>query len=283
MNRSRDELKFIRLALREDIGKGDITTAALRLKGRKGRSEVVAKARGVISGIEPFRKVFLELSPSFSFRILKKDGQSVKPGDRIILVKGPLDLLLSGERTSMNILCHLSGVATLTRQFVDAIKGSRAKILDTRKTTPGMRSWEKEAVRDGGGDNHRMGLYDMYLIKENHIAAGGGLEAVMKAAVAHKKKTGARLEVEVKNLDELRAVLPWKPDYILLDNFTVAMMKKGVALAKSINPKSVLEASGNVNLKNIKKIAATGVSRVSVGRITHSAPSLDLSFMVIDR
>ena len=283
MHKPRDEMKFIRLALKEDIGSGDITTGALRLKGRKGQAEVVAKARGVISGIEPFREVFVELSPSFSFRIFKKDGQAVKPGDRIILIEGRLDLMLTGERTSMNILCHLSGVATSTRQFVDAIKGYRAKIFDTRKTTPAMRSWEKKAVSDGGGSNHRMGLYDMYLIKENHIAAGGGLKAVMEAAVAHKKKTGAKIEVEVKSLAELGEVLPCKPDYILLDNFTVAAMKKGVALARAINPKSVLEASGNVNLKNIKKIAATGIDRISIGRITHSAPALDLSFMVKNR
>ncbi|MEE9555252.1 MAG: carboxylating nicotinate-nucleotide diphosphorylase [candidate division Zixibacteria bacterium] len=279
MDNSREQIKFIRLALKEDIGKGDITTRAVALKGI-GRGEVIAKEKGIISGIGPFRRVFKLLSPSFTLKILKKDGQRVKPGDLVIEIKGPLDLMLIGERTSMNLLCHLSGVAASTRQYVDLIKGYRAKILDTRKTMPGMRIWEKAAVKHGGGDNHRIGLYDMYLVKENHIAAAGGLEKAIKAVIRHKKKTGARLEVEVKDLAELRDALQFNPDFIMLDNFTVPVMKKAVALARSINSKVLLEASGNVSLENVKKIAATGVDRISIGRITHSAPALDLSFKV---
>ena len=283
MTKTVDEIDFIRLALKEDIGKGDITARALSLKGIRGEAEVVAKDSGIISGIDPFCRVFRELSRSISFRIYKKDGRSVKAGDRIIALDGALDILLMGERTAMNILSHLSGVATLTRRFVDAIRDSGAKILDTRKTMPGMRLWEKKAVAHGGATNHRFGLYDMYLIKENHIAAAGGLEAAMKAALVHRKRTGAKLEIEVKNLDELRIVLAYTPDYILLDNFTIPMIKKGVALVRAAERSLVLEASGNVTLDNVARIAATGVDRISVGAITHSAPALDLSFRVLDR
>ncbi len=279
MSESNDQ-RFIRLALKEDLGRGDITTKAVGVKGETSKGEVIAKENGVISGIDPFRQVFKILSPSFRFKILIKDGQRVKPGDRVIELKGPSDLMLIGERTSMNILCHLSGVATTTRQYVDVIKGCRAKILDTRKTMPGMRTWEKDAVKHGGGENHRLGLYDMYLVKENHIASAGGIENASKAVIKHKKKTGAKFEVEVRNIDELREAMTFKPDFILLDNFTVPLLRKAVALAKIINRKVTLEASGNVSLRNVAKIAATGVDRISIGRITHSAPSLDLSFTV---
>ena len=275
-----DELKFIRLAIKEDLGKGDITTNAVGLKGRRGKGEVIAKENGIISGIGPFRQVFKLLSPAFKFKILKKDGQRVKPGDQTLEISGPLDKMLIGERTSMNILSHLSGVATQAGLYSDAIKGYHTKILDTRKTMPGMRMWEKAAVKHGGGDNHRIGLYDMYLIKENHIAAAGGLEKALEAVIRHKKKTGARIEIEVRNLDELTEALSFNPDFVLLDNFTVPLMGKAVKLARKINPGVILEASGNVSLKNVKKIAATGVDRISIGKITHSAPVLDLSFKV---
>ncbi len=276
-----DDIELIRLALAEDAGRGDITTQALKLKGRKGEGVVIARDAGVISGIGPLKKVFQTLSPSFSFKVLQNDGRPVKPGDEIIRIKGPLDSMLTGERTAMNIIGHLSGVATLTRAFADAIETPPAKIYDTRKTTPGMRAWEKKAVLHGGGANHRMGLHDMYLVKENHIAAAGGLEAAMRLAIAHRRKTRARLEVEVRNLSELKKVLPFKPDYILLDNFTVPGLRKAAKLAKSIRPGIVLEASGRIDLKTVKKITATGIDRISIGKLTHSAPALDLSFKVI--
>jgi nicotinate-nucleotide pyrophosphorylase (carboxylating) len=206
----------------------------------------------------------------------------VSPGDLVISVRGPLDKMLIGERTAMNILCHLSGVATLTRAFVEAVRGFPVKIYDTRKTTPGMRQWEKKAVRDGGGYNHRMGLYDMYLLKENHIAAAGGIDEALTAAARHRKKTKAALEVEVKNLRELREVLQFEPDFVLLDNFSVSSLRKAVAVAGSLSPKIILEASGNMDLKRIGEAAATGVKRISVGRMTHSAPALDLSFRIED-
>ena len=282
MARIDDSERLIKLALAEDLGKGDITTRALRLRGRKGRAVVAAKGTGIISGVEPFRKVFRLLDPAFSFRTIKGDGHAVVVGDAVISLRGPLDKMLMGERTAMNILCHLSGVATLTRKFVEAVGACPARIYDTRKTTPGMRQWEKKAVRDGAGHNHRMGLYDMYLLKENHIAAAGGIAEAMSAACRHRKKTEAPLEVEVRTLSELREVLKLEPDFVLLDNFTVPSLRKAVELARSTSPGTVLEASGNMDLRRIKRVAATGVARISVGRLTHSAPALDLSFRVED-
>ena len=276
-----DDIEIIRLALAEDVGSGDITTEALALKGRTGKGVVITREAGVISGIGPFKKVFDTLARSFSFKVLKNDGHPVEPGQEIIRIKGPVDLMLTGERTAMNIIGRLSGVATLTRAFVEAIEAFPARIFDTRKTAPGMRAWEKTAVRHGGGANHRVGLYDMYLVKENHIAAAGGLEAAMRLAIEHKRKTKVKLEVEVRNLSELKEVLSFKPDYILLDNFSVPGLRKAVKLAKSIHPRIILEASGRIDLKTVKKIAATGIDRISIGKLTHSAPALDLSFMVI--
>ncbi len=282
MRYSKKDIEIIRLALAEDIGSGDITTRALVPRGRMGKGIVISKEDGIVSGTGPFRKVFEILRPGIKFKAGKKDGQRVSSGETIISVVGPLDILLTGERSAMNIISHLSGVATLTARYTEAILGYPAVILDTRKTMPGMRAWEKKAVKDGGGANHRMGLYDMYLIKENHISAAGGIDSALKAASIHSKKTGAKIEVEVRNRTELKQALAHDPDYILLDNFKPADLKKAVKLAKGIAPQVVLEASGNINFKNIRKIAAAGVDRISIGKITHSAPVLDLSFMVID-
>ena len=264
----------------EDVGSGDITTRALNLRGRKGQAFVMAKANGVISGLAPFMMTFKALSNNISFKIYKPDGTAVVPGDKIIELKGPLEAILTGERTGMNLLCQLSGVATLTRKFADKIEDLPAKLLDTRKTAPGMRLWQKKAVKDGGAENHRFGLYDMYLIKENHIASAGGLEQALEKVARHRSKTKAKIEVEVKNLDELKTALTFKPDFILLDNFTIPMLRKSVKFAKKVNSKALLEASGNVNLKTVRRIASTGVDRISVGAITHSAPVLDLSLKI---
>jgi nicotinate-nucleotide pyrophosphorylase (carboxylating) len=277
-----DDRKLIRLALAEDIGKGDITTRALKLDDRMGKAVVVAKASGVISGISAFKWVYETLSPVATFDIFKPSGSLVVPGNDVIQIDGPLKAILMGERTAMNFLCHLSGVATVTHWMVKAIQNYPAKILDTRKTMPGMRRLEKQAVLDGGGTNHRLGLFDMYLIKENHIAAAGGLKKALDRVGVHRKRTGAKVEVEVKNMNELRLALKHDPDYLLLDNFTIAMLKKAVCLAREIAPGIILEASGNVAPETVRKIAATGVDRISVGRITHSAPALDLSLKILD-
>ena len=278
-----DDKKMIQLALQEDIGNGDITSRALRLKGKKGIAIVVAKQAGVISGIDTFMRVYRTLSPAVSFHIYKRNGATVVPGNLIIKISGPLDIIQTGERTAMNFLSHLSGVATATREIVKAVADYPVKILDTRKTHPGLRLLQKRAVFDGGGTNHRFGLYDMYLIKENHIEAAGSLETALELAKMDKKKTKAKIEVEVKNFDELKRALKYKPDYILLDNFTIPMLKQAVRIAEEIDPRAILEASGNVSLKTVRKIAATGVHRISIGKITHSAPVLDLSLKVVDK
>jgi nicotinate-nucleotide pyrophosphorylase (carboxylating) len=274
--------QLIRLALSEDIGSGDITTKAIGLKRKKGRARVIAKADGVVSGLDIFKQVFKQLSPSFSYRAYKKDGSNIARGEKIIEISGPLELLLVGERTSMNFLCHLSGIATTTRKYVNEINGYRAEILDTRKTTPGMRLLEKKAVKDGGGLNHRIGLFDMYLIKENHIAAAGSLEKALELTIQHRRRTKAKIEIEVRNLVELKKAIKLNPDYILLDNFSIGQLKKGVSIAKRLNPAIILESSGNVSIENVREIASTGVDRISIGKLTHSAAVLDLSFQVLN-
>jgi nicotinate-nucleotide pyrophosphorylase (carboxylating) len=281
MDNSKSEMKLIRLALAEDIGTGDITTAALNLANRHGQAVVFAKADGVISGTKQFAQVYECLSSEVKVKRIMRDGQAVASGDKILELKGPLGAILAGERTAMNIISHLSGVATLTASIVAEVKNLPVKILDTRKTMPGMRRWEKQAVKHGGAANHRLGLFDMYLIKENHIAAAEGLEEALRKVAEHKKRTHAKIEIEVKNFDELQIALNHRVDYILLDNFTLSMLKKAVAIARGRG--AILEASGNVDQSNVRKIALTGVDRISIGKITHSAPVLDLSMKVVER
>jgi len=281
MDKAEIENELIRLALAEDVGAGDITTAALKLGARRGDAVVVAKADGVISGTAQFADVFRHLSRNVKVKRFMRDGSTVAIGDKVLGLSGPLNAILTGERTAMNILCHLSGVATMTAAIVGVIRDLPVKILDTRKTMPGMRRWEKLAVRHGGACNHRLGLFDMYLIKENHIAASGGLKEALEKVVAHKKKSRAKIEIEVKNLDELQIALNHRVDYILLDNFDLAALKEAVSIARG--HRVILEASGNVNKANVRKIALTGVARISIGKITHSAPALDLSMKVVER
>jgi nicotinate-nucleotide pyrophosphorylase (carboxylating) len=281
MKDKRNDYNFIKLALKEDIGRGDITSLALKLGDKKGQAVVVAKSDGVISGLDQFKSVFKILDQKIKFKSHKKSSDRVKAKNEIIEIRGSMGDLLTGERTAMNIISHLSGVATLTSKFVEIVKNYPAKVLDTRKTMPGMRAWEKQAVKDGGGDNHRIGLYDMYLIKENHIEAAGGINEAIEYCRLHSKKTKAKIEVEVKNISELRTALRSKPDFILLDNFKIATLRKAVEITKETGYGTILEASGNVNLKSIKRIAATGVHRISIGQLTHSAPVLDLSFRIL--
>ncbi|OGC96282.1 MAG: nicotinate-nucleotide diphosphorylase (carboxylating) [candidate division Zixibacteria bacterium RBG_16_53_22] len=281
MDKVEIEKELIRLALAEDIGAGDITTAALKLDGRRGKAVVVAKAGGVISGTAQFAEVFQQLSRSVKVKRFIRDGSAVASGDKVLGLSGSLNAILTGERTAMNILCHLSGIATMTAAMVAEIRDLPVKILDTRKTMPGMRRWEKLAVSHGGACNHRLGLFDMYLIKENHIAATGGFREALEKVESHRRKTRAKIEIEVRNLDELGIALSYRVDYILLDNFSFAALKKAVSIARG--HKVILEASGNVNKANVRKTALTGVDRISIGRITHSAPALDLSMKVVER
>jgi nicotinate-nucleotide pyrophosphorylase (carboxylating) len=212
--------------------------------------------------------------------MLKRDGQKVRKGEKIASIEGKAKDILTAERTALNFLQRLSGIATMTSKYVEKTKRTKAKILDTRKTTPGLRTLEKQAVKAGGGQNHRMGLFDMFLIKENHIKAAGGITQAVKKAKSRRKKE--KIEVEVRNPSELKEALQSKPDWIMLDNMSTEQMKKAVSIIRAVDPKIKIEASGNVNLKNVRKIALAGVDFISVGALTHSAPALDLSLILIE-
>ena len=267
---------LIDLALAEDVGPGDVTTQATIPEGAAGEAVILAKAHGVLAGLPVAAEVFRRVDRGIRFEELAQDGEPVAPGDAVARLSGPLRGILTGERVALNFLSHLSGIATLTAEFVTAVAPYRAVILDTRKTTPGWRSLEKYAVRCGGGRNHRLGLYDMVLIKDNHIAACGSLgEAVRRVRAAGVK---VPIEVEVKDLDELAEALSLEVDRILLDNMDLEELREAVRLAGGKVP---LEASGGVTLENVAEVAACGVDFISVGAITHSAPALDLSLEII--
>lgn len=263
---------LIELALREDIGAGDVTTGAIVSPGVVGRGKIVAKAHGVICGLSIAAAVFRAMDEGIDFLPRVRDGEPVQPGDVVAVVEGPLRGILTAERVALNFLSRLSGIATLTARFVEAVAPYRAVILDTRKTTPGWRHLEKYAVRCGGGRNHRMGLYDMVLIKDNHVAFCGSIAAAVRRV--RDAEVGVPVEVEVRNLEELREALGLGVDRILLDNFPVEDIAAAVRIAGGRVP---LEASGGVTLENVAEIAATGVDYISVGALTHSAPALDLS------
>ncbi|NOX64057.1 MAG: carboxylating nicotinate-nucleotide diphosphorylase [Chloroflexi bacterium] len=268
--------RIIARALAEDIGDGDVTTENTIPETMWLRGEFVAKAEGVVAGVEVARRVYAQLDARVRFREAAPDGSRVGPGQVIAWIEGPGRALLMGERVALNFMQRMSGVATLTRRFVDATAGARAVILDTRKTAPGLRLLDKWAVRLGGGQNHRFGLYDMALIKDNHIAAVGGLkEAVHRVRSGDLR--GRPIEVEVQSLDELREALELPIDRILLDNMGLDEMREAVRLAQGRAP---LEASGNVNLQTVADIAATGVDYISVGLLTHSPPALDMSLTI---
>jgi len=247
-----------------------VLPADLVLHGR-----ICAKAPGVVAGLPVAEAVFSRVDGSLRFMPRVEDGDTVAPGDVVAEVEGPARGMLAAERIALNFLQRLSGIATLTRAFVDAVAGTQATILDTRKTHPGYRVLEKYAVRMGGGQNHRTGLYDMILIKDNHIEAAGSITAAVERACA--AYPDLLVEVEVKNLDELHEALPLDVDRIMLDNMDLDQMRTAVQIAAGRVP---LEASGNVNLERVAAIAATGVDYISVGALTHSAPALDLSMLV---
>lgn len=268
--------EFIIMALKEDIGAGDKTTAYLVDPGLQGRATVLAKEELVVAGMAPFKRVFQLLTPGIEFLFAEQDGEFIEKGALIAELQGPFDALLTGERTALNLLQHLSGVATRTAQFVERIKPYEAALLDTRKTTPGMRMLEKEAVRIGGGRNHRAGLFDGILIKDNHIAACGGItHAVKKAQVARNPLL--KIEVEVCTIPELIEALDAGPDMIMLDNMSLDDIRKAVEIAGGGIP---LEVSGNVTLENIEAVAQTGVTYISVGAVTHSARAVDISMEI---
>ena len=271
-------LRRVRTALDEDVGPGDVTTEATIPAERRGRAVIRAKAPGILAGVDAARATFAMIDADVRYEGLA-DGAALEPGTIVARIEGPARALLVGERTALNYLQRMSGIATLTRRFVDAIAGTPTRILDTRKTTPGLRMLEKAAVRAGGGDNHRVGLYDMVLIKENHIAVAGGIDAALESARAHAP-AGMEIEIEVRDLVELAAALRLAPDRILLDNMTTATLANAVRMRDDAGARTRLEASGNMSLERVPEVAATGVDFISVGALTHSAPALDLSMIV---
>jgi nicotinate-nucleotide pyrophosphorylase (carboxylating) len=274
---------LISLALAEDLREiGDLTSEILIDPGLTGSIHVVSRQMGFVAGQPVAEMLFQQLDHEVEWKTIIPDGEPVEPGSVIATVSGPVVSLLTGERTALNFLTQLSGVATLTRQFVDLVEGTNAAILDTRKTWPGFRNLEKYAVRAGGGTNHRIGLYDAVLIKDNHLAAwtksGAGTIADAIAEVRGKIEEGITIEVEVDTLEQLEAALPAKPEFILLDNMSPDMLKQAVATRDEQSPEVVLEASGGVNLDTVREIAETGVDRISVGALTHSVTALDIGF-----
>lgn len=264
---------LVNLALAEDIGMGDITTQNTLPAQATFTGDFLVKEAGVIAGLAVARRVFARLDPGVTFQELIPDGTRVKPGDIAVTVSGSGRALLSGERVALNFMQRMSGIATATRRYVDAVAGTSAVILDTRKTAPGLRLLDKWAVRLGGGQNHRTGLYDMALIKDNHIAAVGSISEAVRRVRAGTPP-GFPIEVEVTTLAQLREALALPVDRILLDNMTPALMAEAVALTDRRIP---LEASGGISLETVAAVAASGVDYISIGALTHSVRALDIS------
>ena len=273
--------KLITIALGEDLGtSGDITTQAILPADQVGSAVFVARMTGVVAGLPAVGMVLAAVDSKLVFAPLLADGGAVQSGTPLARVLGPVRSILAGERTALNFLQRLSGVASLTRQYVDRIAGLPCRILDTRKTTPGWRFLEKYAVRCGGGQNHRFGLFDGILVKDNHVAALGGHEdAIRRAVRLVREQVGhsVPVEVEVDTLEQLDVALASGSDIILLDNMTVDQLREAVRRRNSLAPGVELEASGGVTLASVRAIAETGVERVSVGALTHSAPALDIA------
>ena len=271
-----DHAGVIRRALLEDVGSGDVTTTLVVPEAARARAKLVARQEGVVAGLDVAAEVFREVDPDVAFERLAEEGQKVLPGQDLAEVEGFARSILMAERTALNFLGRMSGIATLTRRFVDAVAGTSARILDTRKTAPGLRSLDKLAVLRGGGANHRLGLYDMVLIKDNHVDIVGSLaEAVRRVS---SSRNNLEIEVEARSLEDVRTALQAGVRRILLDNMGVATMKQAVDIARG---RARLEASGNVTLSNVRQIAETGVDDISIGGLTHSAPVLDISLELV--
>jgi nicotinate-nucleotide pyrophosphorylase (carboxylating) len=268
--------KIIDIALKEDLGPGDITTSAIIDPSIKGKARLLAKEEIMLAGIEVSSKVFSLLDPEIVVECTYHDGDVVPNGKDIGIVKGSMRGILIGERTALNFLQHLSGIATLTRKYVDKTDPSRVRVIDTRKTTPGLRILEKYAVRMGGGTNHRFGLFDGILIKDNHIAVAGSISEALEKIKGRVPHT-LRIEVEVENIKGVEEAIGAGADAILLDNMSLEEMKEAVSIAGG---RVLLEASGGVTLESIEEISKTGIDLISVGAITHSARSVDISLEV---
>jgi len=269
-------------ALDEDIGEGDRTSERTIPDDQESSAVIVAKESVVVSGSPAVLEVFGSVDPELSVMPHAVDGDHLEAGDVVFSIRGRTRSILRGERVALNFLAHLSGVATTTARYMERMTGTAAQILDTRKTTPGWRVLEKAAVCHGGGTNHRFGLDDMILIKDNHVAAAGGVAEAVRRARAGKGDP-LEVEIEVSDLDSLRAVLPLEPDRVLLDNMSVDLLREAVDIRRSTGSvRPALEASGNVTMETIRAIAETGVDYVSVGALTHSAPAADFSLRIME-
>lgn len=268
--------KLIDLAIEEDINTGDITTESLIPDSLNAVAEMTAKAEGVISGLALIRRVFEKFEKDIKWTPFVKDGEKVKRGDVILRIEAKYSTLLKGERISLNILQRMSGIATKTADYVNELKGYKTELLDTRKTVPGMRIFDKQAVSDGGAKNHRMGLYDLVMIKDNHIKIAG---SITKAVEQIRKNVGQgiKIEVETTNLDEVKEALECNVDIIMLDNMSNALMKEAVMVVAG---RTKTEASGNMTIERLKSVAETGVDYISVGALTHSVTALDISMNI---
>ncbi|MFI5322909.1 MAG: carboxylating nicotinate-nucleotide diphosphorylase [Thermodesulfobacteriota bacterium] len=269
--------RIIEYALREDLGDGDITTNALATEKEDSKAVIRAKAKGVIAGLPIAKRVFQKLDPTVVCVDNIGDGESIKPGDILSEINGGTRALLSGERLALNILQRLSGIATLTSRYTKMVEGLPVKILDTRKTAPGLRMLDKYAVSVGGGYSHRFGLFDMVLIKDNHIRIAGGINEAV-TVIRRKYRQKYRIEVETSSMEEVKEALIAGADMIMLDNMTPEQMRKSVRL---INRNALVEASGGITLRNVREVAETGVDYISIGSLTHSAPALDIGLYVV--
>ena len=278
--KTNDELidDLLTLAFAEDVGDGDVTTLSTIPADERGRQRLIVKEEGILSGVEIARKVFAKFDPDLRMTVYIKDGAHVKPGDIAFEVEGSVRSLLQTERVMLNIMQRMSGIATVTAKYQEKLAGLKTKVLDTRKTTPGMRVLEKEAVKTGGGANHRMGLHDMILIKDNHVDFAGGIAKAVEAAKKFCKDTGRgdlKIEVEVRNTDEINEALAAGVDRIMLDNFTPERTKEAVKL---IAGRTEVESSGGITLDTLRAYGECGVDFISVGALTHSVKGLDMSF-----
>ena len=279
--------RLIERALAEDIGRGDLTTQAIAVAGQRGKAVVWGKSDGVLFGCGVFAEVFRQLDKSITVRWRVRDGRAYAAGTRLAIIEGDRAALLTGERTALNFLAHLSGVATLTRKFVDKVAGTKARVLDTRKTTPGWRELEKQAVKAGGGVNHRMGLDDAVMIKNNHITACGGIENALKRVLRGPQQPRRKVPIicETRTMHEVRKAAEYGVDWLLLDHFGPARLRRVVAEIRRFEKKNrrriILECSGGVNLQNIRARAATGIDYLSVGALTQSAPAADISLQLL--
>ena len=281
--KTKDELidDLLDLAFAEDVGDGDHTTLSTIPADAMGKSRLIIKEDGVLSGVEIARKVLEKVDPSIKMEVFIGDGADVRKGDIAFTAEGPVRSLLVAERTMLNIMQRMSGVATMTRRYQDELKGLHTRVLDTRKTTPGMRMLEKEAVKTGGGTNHRIGLFDMILIKDNHIDFAGGIEKAIDRANEYCRANGKdlRIEVEVRSLDDIRRVLEHGGvDRIMFDNFTPELTRGAVKL---VDGRFETESSGGITLENLRSYGEAGVDFISVGALTHSVKGLDMSFKAV--